>query len=361
MPGVGDPFRQFMPQKDGRSLRWATMARNKRCVTLDLHSEKGKEIFLRLVKRADMVIENFRPGTIEKWGVGYDVMKSVNPKIVLARISGYGQDGPYREKAGFGTAATAFAGYTALQGYIDRAPVSPPVSLADLWAGMYAVMAGLCAVISILEGDRAEGQVVDVSLYEPIVRALEAPLADYTANGKKQVREPMTTTVASPSYIHKTKDGKWVIIIASTQKTWERVPGAIGRPELLTDPRFLTNPDRVAHNAEMIGIMDEWTATLTMDEVCAILDKAGVPACPVYEVDDMLMDPQFIARENIIRVNDPVLGSFSAPSIVPKFSETPCEIRHFGLGLGASNEEVYKGDLGLSDREYEKLKEEKII
>ncbi|MET3504151.1 CaiB/BaiF CoA transferase family protein [Halalkalibacter oceani] len=361
MPGVGDPFRQFLPQKDGESLRWATMARNKRCVTLDLRTEKGKDLFLQLVKDADLVLENFRPGTIEKWGIGFDVMKAVNPKIVLARISGYGQDGPYREKAGFGTPATAYSGYTALQGYEDRAPVSPPVALADLMAGMFAVMGGVSSVLAIINGDQAKGQVVDVSLYEPLVRVLESQIADYSINETKPVREPMSTSVASPSYIHKTKDNKWVIIGASTQKTWERLTEVMEMPELLKDPRFITNPDRVKHNDQLVSIIDQWTAKLSMKELVNLLDDGGVPAGPVNEMDDIFSDPHFIARNSIKKVDHPIFGMLDIPNIFPKFSETHCEIRHLGQGVGAFNEEVYKGDLGLSDEEYNQLMKEKII
>jgi formyl-CoA transferase len=360
-PGDGDPFRAFLPKKDGESLRWATMARNKRCISLDLRSSEGKDIFLKLVKDADLVIENFRPGTIEKWGIGYDVMKAVNPHVVLSRISGYGQDGPYREKAGFGTPATAYSGYTALQGYADRAPVSPPVALADLMAGMFAVIGGLSAVLAIAREKQQAGQQVDVSLYEPLVRILEQQVTGYSVYGEKPVREPMSTSVASPAYIHRTKDDKWVIIVASTQRTWERLPPVMGKPELLTDPRFLTNPDRVKHNSELLKYIDEWTATLPMKELCKVLDAAGVPASPANEMDDLLQDPQFIARSSIMQMEHPVLGRINVPGIVPRFSETPCEIRHLGKPVGAFNEEVLKGDLGISEQTYKELVEKKIV
>ncbi|MDR1625785.1 MAG: CoA transferase [Spirochaetia bacterium] len=360
-PGDGDPFRAFLPKKDGESLRWATMARNKRCVSLDLRSPEGKGIFLKLVKDADLVIENFRPGTIEKWGIGYDVMKSVNPRVVLSRISGYGQDGPYREKAGFGTPATAYSGYTALQGYADRAPVSPPVALADLMAGMFAVIGGLSAVLAIARGEQKTGQQVDVSLYEPLVRILEQQITGYSVSGEKPVREPMSTSVASPAYIHRTRDNKWVIIVASTQKTWERLPPVMGKPELLADPRFLANSDRVKHNSELLKYIDDWTGTLPMKEVCRRLDEAGVPASPANEMDDVLQDPQFVARGSIMQVEHPVLGKINIPGIFPRFSETPCEIRHLGKPVGAFNEEVYKGDLGISDQLFKELLEKHII
>ncbi|MDR1933595.1 MAG: CoA transferase [Spirochaetales bacterium] len=360
-PGDGDPFRAFLPRKDGESLRWATMARNKRCISLDLRSAPGKDIFLKLIKDADLVIENFRPGTIEKWGIGYDVMKAVNPRIVLSRISGYGQDGPYREKAGFGTPATAYSGYTALQGYADRAPVSPPVALADLMAGMFAVIGGISAVLAIARGAQDKGQEVDVSLYEPLVRILEQQITGYSVFGEKPVREPMSTSVASPAYIHRTKDNKWVIIVASTQRTWERLPPVMGKPELLTDPRFLTNLERVQHNSELLKYIDDWTAALNMKDLCKLLDDAGVPASPANEMDDVLHDPQFVARGSIQQFDHPVLGKINVPGICPRFSETPCEIRHLGKPLGSFNEEILKGELGISEQLFRDLLEKKII
>lgn len=186
MPGKGDPFRAFLPYDDANhevSLRWITMGRNKRCVTLDLHGEKGHKILLDLVKDADLVIENFRPGTLEKWGIGYDAMKAVNPKVVLVRISGYGQTGPYHKKAGLGTPVTAYSGFTGFHGYPDRAPISPGVPLADLMAGMYAVMGGLSAVMNVVKNG-GEGQVVDVSLYEPLLRTMEDKITNYSCQQK---------------------------------------------------------------------------------------------------------------------------------------------------------------------------------
>lgn len=361
MPGAGDPFRAMLPHKDGESLRWISMGRNKRCITLNLQAPEGKEIFLQLVKDADIVIENFRPGTIEKWGIGFDVMKSANPKIVLARISGYGQSGPYREKAGFGTPATAFSGMTALQGYPDRPPISPPMALADMLAGMFADIGALSVALAIARGDLQEGQEVDVSLYEPIVRMLEQQIADFSVNGVKPACAPMPTGAASPCCTVKTGDSKWVVLVASTQKTWERVPAAMGKPELLQDPRFLTNPDRVKNNEALEALIREWAATLTMQELCDVLDKNGVPACPANEVDDLLANPQLQARQSIATVRHPKFGDVHVPGIVPKFSDTPGEIRHIGPAMGAYNEEVYKQLLGMSDADYKALIEKKII
>ncbi len=355
MPEVGDPFRQLLPKHKGQSVRWATMGRNKRCVTLDLKSPQGRDLFLKLLKDADCGIENFRPGTIEKWGLGYDIMKQVNPKVVLVRISGYGQTGPYHNKVGFGTPATAYAGYTALQGYPDRAPVSPPVSLSDFMAGMYGFMGALSAIYALQSGSTSKGQVVDVSLYEPLVRMEDEVISEYGINGRIKPRMPIAKGSSSPSGTFQTLDHKWVILVASTQKTWSRIPAAMGRPELLDDPRFRTNQDRVDHDQELLAIIEAWAATLKMRELVAILDEAGVPACPVNEVDDMFTDPQYTARESIVTVPHPDFGQVSMTNIFPLFSGTPCEIRHCGVPLGADNQSVYQSDLGLSQEEYSAL------
>lgn len=364
MPGKGDPFRAFLPYDDANhevSLRWITMGRNKRCVTLDLHGEKGHKILLDLVKDADLVIENFRPGTLEKWGIGYDAMKAVNPKVVLVRISGYGQTGPYHKKAGLGTPVTAYSGLTGFHGYPDRAPISPGVPLADLMAGMYAVMGGLSAVMNVVKNG-GEGQVVDVSLYEPLLRTMEDKITNYSVNKKLPKIEPLYTGAASPANYYHGTDGRWFVLAASTQNTWSRLPEAMGMPELLTDPRFVTNTDRVAHHEELDKIIDDWSSHYASAcEVCKYLDGFGVPATPINYIDDIFEDEQMNYRESLKHVQHPVLGDVVVPGIFPVYSGTPCTIDHLGPEMGSSNEDVYGHDLHMSDAEIEELKEEKII
>jgi len=361
LPGVGDPFRAFMPVKEGESLKWATMSRNKRCITLDLRNNKGRKIFLELLKNTDMVIENFRPGTIEKWKIGYDVMKKVNPKIVLVRISGYGQTGPYREKAGFGTPATAFSGYTYLQGYPENPPVSPPISLADYVAGLFGALGGLSALISIFTGEQDEGQVVDVSLYEPLFRLLEGVVTEYGLTGTITERAPIIKGTASPSGIYETKEGKWVILVASTQKTFERLVEAMKRTDLISNPNFENNEQRVKHNNMLDQIIGKWVKTFTMNEVCQLLDENGVPGCPVNNIEDIMKNPQFSARNNVITAEHPVFGKVNMPSIVPFFSKTQCKIRYVGPRIGEHNREVFVSELGIDEAEYQNLLKEGII
>ncbi|MDW7674360.1 MAG: CaiB/BaiF CoA-transferase family protein [Bacillota bacterium] len=361
LPNVGDPFREFMPTHNGESLRWSTMARNKRCISLDLRVNKGKEIFLELLKTADIVIENFRPGIIEKWGIGYEVMKAVNPKVILVRISGYGQTGPYREKAGFGTPATAFSGYTYLQGFPDRAPVSPPVSLSDYVAGLFGVIGGLSSLTAILKGEQQEGQVVDVSLYEPLLRFLDGVVTEHGINGKVPERTPMISGTASPSDIFETKDNKWVIIVASTPKTWERLAQVMKRADLISNEKFESNQQRVTNNELLIGIIGKWVKGFTMNEICQLLDENGIPVSPVNSIEDIMQNEQFLARQDIISVPHPVLGQINMPNIFPIFSETPCTVRHVGSELGHHNREVYVSELGMTQEEYEKLHELGVI
>src|SRR5680860_90097 len=357
LPGIGDPFRQFMPKVDGESLRWATLARNKRCITLDLRTEKGKEIFLSLVKTADIVVENFRPGIIEKWGIDFDVMKAVNPKVILLRISGYGQTGTYKEKAGFGTPATAFSGYTYLQGFPDRAPVSPPVSLADYVAGVFGVLGGLSAVISIMKGEEQEGQIVDISLYEPLLRFLEGSITEYGINGKIPERTPMITGSASPSDIFETKDNKWVIIVASTQKTWERLAETMKRVDLLSNEKFDTNQQRVKNNSLLSDIISKWVKGFTMTEICKLLDNNGIPISPVNSIADIMKNQHFIDRKDIIAIKHPVFGEIRMPNIFPFFSKTSCEVRHPGPDLGEHNHEVYITEMGITEQKFAELKQ----
>lgn len=363
MPGKGDSFRAFLPYDASHtvSLRWITMGRNKRCVTLDLHGEKGHRLLLDLVRGADLVIENFRPGTLEKWGIGYDAMKAVNPKVVLVRISGYGQTGPYRAKAGLGTPITAYSGFTGIHGYPDRAPVSPGVPLADLMAGMYAVMGGLSAVMHVIR-DGGEGQVVDVALYEPLIRTMEDKITNWSVNRELPKREPLYTGAASPANYYHGSDGKWFVIAASTQNTWARMPEAMGMPELLNDPRFLTNTDRVAHHEELDAIIDGWSSRFApAREVCRHLDRFGIPATPINEISDIFEDEQMIARESLKHVEHPVLGDVVIPGIFPLYSGTPCKIDHLGPEMGSSNEEVYGGELHLSAEELAQLRAEHVI
>jgi formyl-CoA transferase len=356
LPGSGDSSRALLPQAEGVSVRFASLNRNKRCVTLDLKADAGRELFLKLVGESDLIIENFRPGTLDRWGLDDETLRRANPGIIVVHISGYGQSGPYRDLAGFGTPATAFSGVTYLTGYPDRPPVSPPFSLADYVAGMTGALAGVMALYHRdVHGD-ADGQEIDVSLYEPLFRMLEFLPAEFDINGTIRERTPGVAAGASPAGTFQTSDGSWVVLVTSTERTWQRLPLAIGEPELLDDPRFLTNADRVRHDEPLMQILREWFGSRTYAEAKGALDAAGCPVSLVYSIRDIVEDPHYQERENIVEISHPRLGKLKMPGIVPKFSRTPGEVAFAGPDLGAHNTDVFGELLGLSDEDLDNLR-----
>lgn len=360
LPKKGDTLRTVGPWKDGEALRWPGLARNKKSITLNIHSEKGKEIFLKLIKDIDILIENFRPGTLEKWGLSYDVMKEVNPNLIMVRISGYGQTGPYAKKAGFGTPCTAYSGHTYLQGYPDRPPVSPSYSLLDYIAGVYTAFAAVSALYHRDATPNGTGQVVEMGLYESIFRMLEFLIAEYDQNEKIRERSPGLAGHSSPAGTYETKDGKYVVLVCSTDSTFNRLAEAMGRLDMLKNERFYTNAVRLQNDEEVQAIVKGYIKTLTLLELQAILDKHGVPISPILSIADIFNDPHYKARQNIVEVEHPRLGKVKVPGVVPNFSKTPGSIRHRAPELGEHNEEIYLS-LGLSEEEIEQLKQEEVI
>lgn len=362
LPGVGDSHRGMPPVVKGVPGTWTILARNKRSISLDIRKEKGKALLKRLVATADVVVENFRPGTLEGWGLGYEELKKVNPKLIMVRISGYGQTGPYREKAGFGTPATAFSGLTYLQGYPDRPPVSPPLALADYITGTFGAMAAVMALYHLKAHDQPEGQQVDIALFEAVFRLLEQLVAEYDLTGKVRERAGYISQGAAPAGTFQCKDGKWVVMVTSTDRTFYRLAEVMGRPDLIKDPRFALGPERATHRSEIIAIVQEWFDRHTAAEAMTILDEGGVPVSPIYSIADIFEDPQYRARQDLIQVDHPVLGKVTMPGIVPKFSASPGEVRSPGpLTIGEHNKEIYQGELGLSDEEMAALKTEEVI
>ena len=359
-PDGGDPFRRLGPYHNGEAMRWATMGRNKRCITLDLRKAKGKDLFLRLVEKSDAVIENFRTGTMEKWGLGYDSLKKSNPLVVLTHVTGYGQTGPLKDMAGFGTPATAFSGMTYVTGFKDRPPVSPSFSLADYIAGLYAA---LSTMMALYHRDALKGkpQEVDVSLYEGIFRMMEIHCADYHKNGIIRQRSPKLAGTSSPGGTYETKDHKWVVLVCSTDRTWEYLTVAMQREELLTHPLYATMKDRVANDESLDIIVREWIAGYDLEDLKKIVDKEGVPVNLVYNVEDCFNDSHYQARQNVVEMPHPILGSIKMPGIAPVFSETPGEIKWVGPELGSHNFEIYQGLLGLNTADIDALKSEGVI
>lgn len=360
IPGRGDTSRSVGPFKEEEPLRWPGLSRNKKSLTLDLHKAAGVEIMKKLAATHDILVENFRPGTLEKWGVGYDVLKEINPNLIMIRVSGYGQTGPYREKAGFGTPATAFSGYTYLQGFTDRHPVSPPFSLTDYICGIYVAFAAVTALYHRDTNKTGEGQMIDVALYESVFRMMEFLVAEYDQLGKIRERSPGLAGHSSPSGTFKTKDDHWVVLVTSTDTTFNRLAAAMNRKDLLSDIRYHTNASRLENNDNINRIVADWISEHSREALLKKLDDRGVPISPVLSIADIFENEQYQARENIVEVKHPRLGKIKVPGIVPKFEKTPGSIRTIAPDLGENNEEILKG-LGYSHEEIETLKQNGVI
>ena len=346
---------------EGRSLWWPVQSRNKKCVTLNLRSERGQELALELVRNADVVTENFRPGTLERWNLGFERMQEVNPGIILARVSGYGQTGPYAARAGFASAAEAMGGIRHINGFPGEAPPRLHISLGDSLAGMYAVQ-GILAALYRRDALGGGGQVIDVSLMESCFSLLESTVPEYDRLGV--VRGPGGTGLqgVAPSNIFESSDGKRIVIAANADNVFRRLCAAIGQPELADDPRFVTHIARGENQEAIEGIIAEWAATRTAAEIDRVMNEAGVICGPIYTIADIFEDPQFQARDMLIKHVDPEFSEYVGPGIIPKFSGTPCEVRWSATwDEGSHNRDVYGGLLGLSDSELDELKEAGVL
>jgi crotonobetainyl-CoA:carnitine CoA-transferase CaiB-like acyl-CoA transferase len=358
-PGVGDDLRRLGRQVDGVSLWWLSDARNKRSITCDLHRPEGQALVRRLCRQADVVTENFRPGTLERWGLGYDALRAENRRLVLVRISAFGQTGPAREKPGFGRIAAATGGISYLSGYPDRAPVTPgTATVPDYLAG---IMGALGALLALRARDvTGEGQVVDLGLYEPIVRILDDAIPVFGTLGHVRERIGSAAESAAPHDHYRTRDGRWIAIACTNDRMFGRLASAMGTPGLVE--RFPRMSDRLAGRAELDGLVQAWVGARDAAEALAALDAAEVPCCLVNSVRDLFTDPQVKARENIVAVPEPRLGTVQVPGVVPRLTATPGAIRHPGRREpGADNEEIYLGRLGLERAEYERLRAAGVV
>jgi succinyl-CoA---D-citramalate CoA-transferase len=362
-PGQPDAIRDWGKAKyEGRSLWWPVQSRNKKCITLNLRHERGQELLLELVKRADVVTENFRPGTLEKWNLAFDRLSAVNPKIILARISGYGQTGPYAARAGFASAAEAMSGMRYINGFPGEPPPRMHLSLGDSLAGMFAAQGILSALYWRDAVGGGKGQVIDVSLLESCFALLESTVPEYDRLGL--VREPGGTHLKgiAPSNIFKSRDGKWMVIAANQDNVFRRLCDAIGRPELKDDPKFSTHLARGENQDEIEGIIGDWAASHDAAEVDRVLNEAGVICGPVNTIADIFADEHFWAREMLLAHEDPEFGEYIGPGITPKLSETPGAVRWSATwDEGSHNREVYGGLLGLPEAEIEELRQEGVI
>ncbi|MFJ8235305.1 CaiB/BaiF CoA transferase family protein [Ureibacillus sp. NPDC094379] len=359
-PGKSDPMRNWGKTKDGVGLWWPIQSRNKKSITLNLREEEGQKILKELVKEVDVIIENFRPGTMEKWNLSYEALAEINPKIIMVRTSGYGQTGPYKHRAGFGSVGEAMGGLRYVNGFPDRPPARIGISIGDTLAALFATIG--CLVALHESKHSGKGQVVDTALYESVFSTMESIIPDYLLAG--YVRERMGNILpgVAPSNIYFTKDKTYIVIGANADGVFRRLCEAMDQPELADDSRFSSHNSRAENMKLLDSIIEEWTKTLLADEALTILDEKGVPSGLIYSAKDILEDPHYKEREMIIKVDHPQLGEFPMPGIVPKLSRTPGEVRHTGPELiGKHNEEVYQALLGFTDERIEELLEKNII
>ena len=366
-PPGGDPVRGWGMQAGGRSIWWSVHGRNKRCITLDVRKPEGREIVLDLVQKCDVVVENFRPGQLEKWGLGPEELAKARPGIVLVRISGYGQTGPDAHKSGFGVIGEAKGGLRYIGGYpkdvTDLPPPRAGVSLGDSVAGLYGAIGALAAVLDQRSSGAKEARVIDVALGEAVLTLLEGALPEYGLTGK--IREPMGSAIntAAPTNAYPCADGTWLLIAANSDPLFAALCRVIDRPDVAADPQFKDNRGRVEHVAELDAIISEWTRKLSSEEALERLEAANIPATKIYTIADVANDAQFRARRMVTSVEDPLHGTLLHPGVVPMVEglDRDAQIRWTGPAVGHHNGEVYEQLLGYSRSRIAELREKGIL
>jgi crotonobetainyl-CoA:carnitine CoA-transferase CaiB-like acyl-CoA transferase len=357
-PGAGDALRELGEKANGRALFWALEGRGRRSVTCNLRMPRGQALALELIRRSDVVMENFRPGTLERWNLGYDQMRAVNPGVILLRVSAYGQTGPYAARPGFGRIAQAFGGLTYLAGHPDRPPVLPgSATLADYAAGLFGAYAVLAA--KQYRDRTGRGQVIDVSLYESIFRLTDVMALAYDALGIVRERRG-SDAHAAPHNHYPTGDGKWIAIACTNDRIFRRLAAAMGDDTWAADPEFASMEQRAARRTDVDARVAAWTQRYPLADLCAHLDAAEVPNSPIYSIADSFADPQYQERETLITVDDPLVGPVKMPAPVPRFSATPARIRRPAPAVGEHNAEVY-ATLGLDTAQRARLQAEGVI
>ncbi len=358
-PDGGDPLRTWRKLHEGTSLWWLAQARNKKSVAIDLKAPAGQAIVRKLAREADIVVENFRPGTLERWGIGWEQLSADNPGLVMVRLSGYGQTGPYKDRPGFGAIGEAMGGLRFLSGYPDRAPVRVGVSIGDSIAALYGAI-GALAALREREVNGGRGQIVDVALYEAVFAMMESLLPEYDMYGFVRTRTGASLPGIVPSNTYTTRDGRYVVIGANNDSIFKRMMRAIGRTDLADDPQLARNDGRTVRTEEIDAAIGAWTGAHDLDEVLRVLEAAEVPAGKIYDIADIVADPQYAAREMFQRFALAGGGSVQLPGIVPKLSETPGGTQWLGPALGAHTGEVLSA-VGVSDAEIRELEAAGVI
>ena len=356
LPGRGDPMREW---GKGEPVWWPVIARNKKCITLDVRSAQGKAVIAELVKKADIVLENFRPGTMEKWGLGYAELARLNEGIIMVRVSGYGQSGPYSARAGYGGIGEAMGGLR----YIVGDPATPPsrvgISIGDTLAAMFAAIGALSALQS--RHRTGQGQVVDSAIYEAVLGVMESMVPEYDQLGAIRERTGSILEKIAPSNVYPTADNDMIIMGANQDSVFARLCDAMQQPQLARHEKFSTHVPRGENQAELDQIISGWSIRLTADDLLELLEKHAVPAGRIYRAPEMLKDEHFIARESIVEVEHPKYENLKMQNVFPRLSATPGRVKWTGPGLGQHNGEIYQGLLGYSAADLERLRRDGII
>ncbi|GIF66618.1 succinyl-CoA--D-citramalate CoA-transferase [Asanoa ishikariensis] len=354
-PRKGDPMRQWGREKPyGKSLWWPVVARNKKSVTCDLRTPEGQNLVRELIKHSDVLLENFRPGTLERWNLAPEQLWEINPRLVVTRVTGYGQSGPYAQRAGFGSIGEAMGGIRYVTGSADESPSRAGISLGDSLAAIHATLGTL---VALHERERSgRGQVVDAAIYESVLAMMESLLPEWQIAGYQRERTGPVLPNVAPSNVYPTKGGESVLIAANQDTVFGRLASVMSRPELTTDERFATHSARGEYMAELDALIADWTADQDPDELLEALHQGGVPAGRIYRAKDMFADPHFAARDAIVKLADQDLGEIAMQNVFPKLSATPGRVRSTGPALGASNDDIYRGLLGLGDDDLSRLR-----
>ena len=360
-PGKGDPMREWgRHRKEGRTLWWPIIARNKKSVTLNLREKEGQDLARRLISGADVVVENFRPGTLERWGLGYQDLSEINPALVMVRVSGYGQTGPYRDQAGFWSIGEAMGGIRHVTGFPDRPPPRVGISLGDSLAATFGALGAVTALYN-REANGGKGQIVDVAIYEAVLALIESTIPEYALTGHIRGRTGAILPFVAPSNTYPTSEGDYVVIGANADTVFGRFAKAVGHPEWAGSDQYATHHARGENQEELDNMISDWTGQRTAEEVLEAMREAGVPAGKLFTAEDMLSDEQYAARGNILEVEDPDIGPFPMQNVVPRLSETPGEVRWTGPKLGQHNDEIYGQVLGMGEEDLDALRERGIV
>lgn len=357
----GDNLRSLGWQKDGVSLWWVVAGRNKRSITLSLSHPEGQELMKRVLADADVFIEGFRPGTLERWNLEPNELHEINPNLVVVRTSGFGQTGPYAQLPGFGTLAESISGYAFINGWPDGPPTLPPFALADGVAALTGTFAVMFALRWRDQTEQGTGQVIDLAIYEPLFSLLGPQATVYDQLGIIQERTGNAAPFSAPRNAYRASDGRWLGLSASAQSIAERVMRIIGREDLIVEPWFADHTGRVEHADELDALIQDWVGRHTTEEVLAAFAEHEAAIAPINSIEDISRDPQFAARETITAVDHPVLGEIKMQNVIPRLSRTPGQIRRPAPEIGEHNREVYVGELGLSEQELAGLAEAGII